>query len=380
MTVVESRTLSYGIAGSLAVHLLLFVILALWMQFPALRPTVPEPVEQEKQVTLLFPEDIKVEPAPEPPPPKPKPEPARYIRTTQNEDAATAPTKSDFVSDRNTVAAAKMAPEDKGNAPLPSMTGVNVPTLELANRDYKDGKIKEDNAPGTPPPAKPEQKAQPQPSPPPAKPELRTPEPDAEIQKTAAKSPDQTPEAVKDQPPMSKEGAEHLPIEIKKPSIKEDMPPEPPSQPSTPVVKAVPVAEPVLGMPKPDKEAFSPQTRTSKVKGTISNRGGADSVNATATPMGTYMRQVTSAIEKRWHLNRRMKADFVEPGKLRLHFYVNKNGKPEDLKIVFAESNAVMTDFTLSSILEASIPPIPKDLLPILDKERFEIEYDVVIY
>jgi hypothetical protein len=59
---------------------------------------------------------------------------------------------------------------------------------------------------------------------------------------------------------------------------------------------------------------------------------------------------------------------------------VNKNGKPEDLKIVFAEANAVMTDFTISSILEAGIPPIPKDLLPILDKERFEIEYDVVIY
>ena len=75
-----------------------------------------------------------------------------------------------------------------------------------------------------------------------------------------------------------------------------------------------------------------PQTRTSKVKGPISNRGSADAVNAAATPMGRYMRQVTSAIERKWHINRQMKADFVEPGKMRLHFYVNKDGEPEDFE------------------------------------------------
>ena len=375
---VESRTLSYGIAGSIAVHLLLFLMLALWMQFPAIRPVVPEPEDLDKQVTLLFPQDIKVEPPPPPipEPPKPKKEPERYIRTTQNEDAQAPPTKSDFISDRNTVASAKMAPDPKGDSPLPSMNGVSIPTLELANRDYKDGKIKNDNAASTP-----KMQATP-PTPPAPKPELRTPEPDLALQQPTKRIKPPSPVLAKEQMAPVKEGGEHLPLEIKRPVAKEDMPPEPPPapNPAAPAIKAIPVPDPVVGMPKPEKEAFMPQTRTSKVKGTISNRGDEDAVNATGSPTGRYMRQVTSAIEKKWHLNRRMKGDFVEPGKMRLHFYVNKDGKPEDLKIVFAEANAVMTDFTLSSILEASIPPIPKDLLPILDKERFEIEYDVVIY
>jgi hypothetical protein len=374
---VESRTLSYGIAGSLAVHLLLFLMLALWMQFPVSRPVIPQPQELDKEVTLLFPQDIKVEPPPPAPePPKTKKEPERYIRTTQNDDAPAPPTKSDFISDRNTVASAKMAPDPKGDMPLPSMNGVNVPTLELANRDYKDGQLKNDNAASTP-----KMQASP-PTPPAPKPELRSPEPELALQQPTKSIKPPSPQLAKDQMPLVKEGEEHLPLEVKKPVTKADMPPEPPPAPdaAAPAVKAIPVADPVVGMPKPDKDAFMPQTRTSKVKGTISNRGNDDAVNAASSPTGRYMRQVTSAIEKKWHLNRRMKADFVEPGKLRLHFYVNKNGKPEDLKIVFAEANAVMTDFTISSILEAGIPPIPKDLLPILDKERFEIEYDVVIY
>ena len=180
---------------------------------------------------------------------------------------------------------------------------------------------------------------------------------------------------------LLRDGDDRPQSEPKKPVEKTDSPPEKQAAKNEmPVPKAIPVAKPVMNAPKPEQDAFMPQTRTSKVKGTISNLGGADSFDAAATPSGRYMRQVTSAIEKKWHINRRMKADFVEPGKMRLHFYVNKQGKPEELKIVFAEANPVMTDFTLSSVLEAKIPPIPQDLLPILDKQRFEIEYDIVIY
>lgn len=139
--------------------------------------------------------------------------------------------------------------------------------------------------------------------------------------------------------------------------------------------------DPVVNtLPKPRENAFQPQTRTSSVKGTISNRGTTDSVNAAATPTGRYMRQVTSSIERKWHSLRKVHQDFVEPGKLRIRFYVNKDGKTEDITILDNKANAVLTDFSLTAILKAEIPPIPKDLLPILEKERVEIEYDIVIY
>src|SRR6185295_4591831 len=84
--------------------------------------------------------------------PDSKTDPQRYIRTTQNEANGTAPAKADFVSDRNTVAASKLEPGGKGSEPLPTMKGSNLPTLELANRDYQDGQIKNDSAPAPPMP------------------------------------------------------------------------------------------------------------------------------------------------------------------------------------------------------------------------------------
>src|SRR5262249_24828179 len=58
--------------------------------------------------------------------------------------------KTDFISDRNTVAAARLAPSADGTVPMPTMEGVDFKTKELANRNYRDGELKEDAAPPTP--------------------------------------------------------------------------------------------------------------------------------------------------------------------------------------------------------------------------------------
>ena len=162
----------------------------------------------KSRVTLLFPEDIKVEPLPPPKPPEPpkaKQQPARYIRTTQNDDAPAPPTKSDFISDRNTVASAKLAPDANGDMPLPTTNGVNVPTLELANRDF-NSKV-DDNAP-TSVPSKPS-KAQP-PPPPAVKPQLRAP-PEMEVQRPTKKTHPRPEKLEKDQAAFIKEGGDIFP-------------------------------------------------------------------------------------------------------------------------------------------------------------------------
>ena len=125
---------------------------------------------------------------------------------------------------------------------------------------------------------------------------------------------------------------------------------------------------------------FQPQTRKNELKGTITNRGSA-AVNAVDTPLGRYMRKVTSAIEKEWNRKRVAKSDFVTYGNIRLRFHVNRKGKVEGLKILNPDkANPIMQDFTLSAVLEAPIPPIPAGLLPILEKERLPITYDIIIY
>ncbi|MGI9243439.1 MAG: hypothetical protein ACR2RV_21750, partial [Verrucomicrobiales bacterium] len=94
----------------------------------------PDPVEE---TPLLLP-DLVIEEEEE------KPQQLNYVRTTQNEREAMAPTDPAFQSDRNTSAASELAPEVDGLENLPSQDGVDLPFLELADRDDVDGEVADD--------------------------------------------------------------------------------------------------------------------------------------------------------------------------------------------------------------------------------------------
>ena len=98
--------------------------------------------------------------------------------------------------------------------------------------------------------------------------------------------------------------------------------------------------------------------------------------------MGRYMRAVTSAVEKKWHLYVRLAKDSVTFGRVRFRFYVDKRGIPQDLKILSdaRDADPRMRELTLRAILDAQIPPIPADLLPTLDEDRVKIEYEAIVY
>jgi hypothetical protein len=184
-----------------------------------------------------------------------------------------------------------------------------------------------------------------------------------EIRKADTKSPDDLP-------------TEPAPPKVAEPKVRmpEDTPPK--------VVKAVPVEDPIKNnTPNPEKNAFSPFTRTSKTDGSIS-REGQDAVDAEATPLGIYMRQVTDAVGKKWHLYVQLGKDAVTFGRVRFRFYVDKKGTPQDLKILSdaRDADPRMRDLTLRAILDAQIPPIPADLLTTLDDGRVKIEYEAIIY
>lgn len=372
VTLAENKTVQIGIAGSVAVHLFILLPLLAWIfaMNASMRWSRHSRVEEEREMTLLFPEQAAelLKPAvPQPSPPPAKPAPKPFIRSSQNQAAPSPPQKTDFVSDRNTVAASEKAPAPDGTKPLPTMDGIERQTNELANRQFQDGKTPGETKP--PPPMIP----QPQPQMRPPEPERPKPQPLIAKAEAAPPSRKMMEELEKD---LAKAEPERLPLELKKAAPRDD-PPEP-----QPAVKAIP-AEPATAMPVAAKasDVFTPETHTSKVKGTISNRGEA-AVNASETPMGRYMSIITSAVEKKWHLYRRRKLDAAAPGELSLRFFVNKAGRAEDLQITSDRSKADprMTDFTLQAIMDAEIPPIPADLLPMLEKERVEIEYNVLIY
>lgn len=407
MTAPRDKELPIAIAGSLLVHVLLFLLLAAlfanptkW-EFKAAEVSVKP---KEKEVTLIFPEQL-IPPPPLPKPPVPPPKKEIYMRTTQNEASGEKPKNAAFISDRNTKASATKAADPSATSPVPTTEGLKFQMNELANRDYRDGDIKEDAAkksaaaPKTPPtPQKPQPTASASPPSPPAPPTTPPAPPPQAIASAAASSPlaKMMEEADKD---LARVDMNRLPLEVRKPEpqMKEPdaPPPTPPPAPpkpqmrevaeSPPVPKAIPVSDEVAKTTsKPQDKAFMPFTRTSENKGTISNRGTEDAVDAEGSPKGKYIRSVTSQVEKKWHLYRALRRDMVSPGSLQVEFYVNAKGKVENLRIVNdRESTTLLSEFTVRAIRDAEIPPMPRevmDMLPIMDKQRLKIEYNVLIY
>lgn len=394
LTLTQDRYFQTGLAGSLVIHVLALLFLTWLFNSEAGRRLMgaaeyaakPEP---EREVTMIFPDQIV------PPPLQPKPK--AYIRTTQNEAAAVKPANAAFESDRNTSAASKLPPKADATLMMPTTVGNGPTKMELANRDVRDGQLKNDATTPSPPltatpldmrppvPATPPSILKPQPAPPPA------PQPK---QVAKAEPSDATP-LKKMMEEMDKDAArmitDRLPLEVRKPQ--EMKPDEPPpakpqvrvpddSPPMPPVPKAIPVADDVQATAgKPEKDAFSPFTRMGKNDGAIS-REGENAVDAAQTPRGIYMRQVTGAVERKWHLYVRLARDAVNFGRVRFRFYVDRKGTPQDLKILSdaRDADPRMRELTLRAILDADIPPIPQDLLPELEDGKLKIEYEAIVY
>lgn len=372
MTLAHDRHLQTGIAGSLLVHALLLMLLAWGLGSQAARQLLEEPAEaraEEREVALIFPEQVV-----EPPPPVSRPQ--LFIRTTQNEESGVIPRNAAFQSDRNTVAASRKAPVPGATLPMPTLDGSAPDVRELANRDYRDGQIRQDSAAGaTPPrPEQPERQAAPSPAPvvkavPVAVARPSAP-PTPEKRDLNAARLDLAEPAPADTPPAPKMRSDEPPVPQVR--VPEEAPP-----PMAPTATGLPAQS----APNPAPDAFTPFTRTSRTDGAMTNPG-QDAVDAEATPLGIYMRQVTGAVEKKWHLYVRLAKDSVSFGRVRFRFFVDRRGTPQDLTILSdaRDADPRMRELTLRAILDAQIPPIPAALLPTLDDGRVKIEYEAIVY
>lgn len=349
----------FAITTSVAVHVLVLLFFAWLMGLGSSARLLLQQqmaVKEVPVVTMIFPTQILPTP--------PKLPAQQFIRTSQNAPLAEKPAKSSFISDRNTKAASETAPFPDGDKAAPSSTGMKLPTVEVASSEFHDGKITPQSMAAKPAisPRVPAEPATPPPSP--AKPPVET-----------AKA--STPKLAKMIEEMDKEASRldttKLPLEVKKAETAKTPAAEPkPSATSAP-------AEPPA--PKPamrTMEDFSPLVLKPAVKGTISNRGEA-SVDAEATPMGRFVNLVTNAVDKKWHEYQVKNAGSVSFGYLRVRFYVNRAGHVEQPEFLEKSNNPLMDDFTLDAILAADVPPIPQDLLPLLDDNRVPVEIGFII-
>ena len=315
----ERRKALVALAASILLHL--FIIGSVSFMLAVRKPiSIPPPEEAPVELTLVAAPDST-----------PKPRPV-YVQTSESQRADKPPETSVFESDKDTHAASPLPAA--GDAPVPTQEGRDQPGLSLENKEYTAGPV-------------------PRESPPAVQPRQETaPEPKAEESK----------------PKMTPQQSTQL-------ALLE--PPKPKTSPHPKAAKAV-RKEQQQQAQTPQPPGYQPQTRITRIRGNISNKGRA-AVSATATPLGRYKKMLSDAIGSRWYYYVTEQLGLLNVGTVEVRFLVRENGNVERVQVVRNSSNESFAACTVRAIMEADIPPIPKELVPMLEGSRIEIEYSFTI-
>ena len=315
----ESRAETLGaFLASLAIHLFLILAVAYFLLSSRVE-SPPKPMEDEPlQITIIqpsVPKPVKVTP--------------KYISAVPQAPAPPKPkTDAAFESDKDSVAASEAVPS--GIEAAPSLDGKEDKNIELQNQQYTEGKKEERSAP-------PQQQAEKQ---------------TEKREVTAAAEPAPTPRA---DPELAL---------IEKPRPK----------PAQVVKKTTPAQK----SSTPSASGFQPETRVTRLRGSISNRGRA-SVEANATPLGRYKKAVSDAIGSRWYYYVKSQMGLLNIGTVDIRFTILPNGKVKAPQILNNSSNESFASVSLSAIVQAEIPPIPPEVEAVLENGRIEIDYSFSI-
>ena len=328
----RTRTLR-ALILSVLLHLLFILGFAVML---SIEPRMDLLREEEDTVEITF-----VDPPPEPAPPQQTP----YLRTTEAQRSETVPENPVFESDKDTRAAAEAPAE--GDIPLPTQDGEEAPGTEFENTTYTPGREARPSAPPIPeaPSARPVPPTEDQ--------------PDERTAEQAAAQPEATP-----RPPASE-------IALLQP-LRPRATPRP-----TPAEKS---ARPESGLPPrpPTPEGFQPQTRVTRLKGNISNRGRT-AADAAATPLGRYKKQVSDAIGSRWYYYVNDAIGLLAVGTVELRFTVTPEGKVEKVEVLRNSSNESFASTSVRAVVDAEIPPIPEQILPMLPGGKIEVDFTFTI-
>lgn len=282
----------------------------------AWKPSPARPTLDEP-VELILVEPVKTKPA--------------YIATSDSQRSEKAPDKPRFESDKDTKAASN-APAD-GQEALPSQDGRENPALQFENQNNTLGRqarpttagartIEQQGAPPTP-------KAE----------ATATPRPQAEL------------------------------------ALLEPPKPKTETQPESREQKSKVENEKSQAKPLP---GYQPETRVTRIRGNISNRGRS-AVDAAATPLGRYKKELSDAIGSRWYYYVNEQMGLLNVGTVDIRFRVRQNGKVENIQVLHNSSNESFASVSVQAIMEAEIPPIPTDVARSLQGGRIEIDYSFAI-
>jgi hypothetical protein len=318
----------------------------------------PPPTSPQERTVSIFPQIETpalhlVSPAP--------PKRPHFARTSSNQESD-RPDKPAFIGERNTQATSDRKPDP--SAPLlPSQKGMTPKDpdhYETTESDYKDGSLASNRSlaeshKSVTPKAKPASESSTQSENSTKRNNLGKPDPGRSKKDRLLEGPNPMDMAVTNEPHQPKQPVGH---ELDKTNPR-----------AVTAVKHQP--NPTVKDP-----AFSGFQRKTAIIGSI-NRNGQSAFAVEDTPLGHYQAIISRAVELEWQRNCVRHRDFITPGFLTARFFVDVNGHVRSVKFIGEmETGEIQKGFTLNSIRDADIPPMPPALKKELAKEPLELIFN----
>lgn len=293
-----------------------------------------------------------------------------FARTAPDQSAP-PPEKTDFIGERDTQATSDRAP-DPSALPLPSQAGIeprDESGLETTESDYRDGKLTGSEAISS--------AATTEPTPtvtPPAPTVAQQSSPGEKLPDPGEDESSTTP------PPPEKLLAGPHPVDVpipKEVAKRDEIKPTPPKQKKDGSTSDKPSELPKPTATKPVNDpSFAGYQRKTAIVGSIS-RNGISALNVADSPLGRYQAAISRAVELEWQRNCVRHRDFITPGYLSVRFYIEPTGKIRTVQFVGQmETGEVQKGFTLSSIRDAAIPPMPASVKKEFEKQPLELIFN----
>ena len=370
------RQVTIGIVASVVLHLLAFLVMALFagMVRKPVDLAAAKPPPEELEMTIMPPEEPQILAAP-----VEQEKPFIDSRGLAESKPAANPI---FETDKDMTAASEQAAN--GDVPLPSQDGRGRFDRVFDTKKSSVGPMKEPPAPllevASAPPAPPA-KAMPAqekstPTPPAATPApAATPPPKTDAAKVAQATLEKLREVDKrrdDEIALAAKSLPPLPAPVTKleqPEIRRAIPVPPSPQQMAKLTQPAP----------PSRPGYQPEQEKSKVEGNISNRG-KNAVDAIATPLGKYKAQVYNAVGSRWLYYVKSQMDVLAIGSAKVSFFVTRTGKVQGIHTDANTANASFAEVCERSIRDAEISAPPAGSLDQMRDGRLEYSITFTLY
>lgn len=342
--------------------------------------TAAKPAEEEASMIIspdMF-QPVKEKPAaagvvPTPPPRISAPD---FTRTSEDQRGK-RPDKPAFIGERDTEATSDQTP-DPSAKPLPSQRGIDPRDendIETTESRYRDGPLDEPGKPADQAAMAPSSPVPPAPEP--APPQNAAAPPAA----PATEGKEMADKASAEVPPLKElvQGPNPVDVAVPKPMPEKTLPPTPPAPAEENAAKVTPEQKPpatAKSEPQPGQPGFRGFQRKTAIRGSIS-RTGRSSLDVADSPLGRYQAVISRAVELEWQRNCVRHRDYITPGFLTVRFFIEPSGKVKSVQFVGEmQTGEVQKGFTLSSIRDAEIPAMPKEIRSDYKDESLELIFN----